>query len=154
MAKNDYERKIAGWFTRGGKRIPIFEKKPNTVCPPQYQYDKIKESRKRLASDKYDDGTYDADTLAPVFYENGYQVSFSQIGDSYTDDEYNALIARFLGFTSDGKASLGKFEGEPELSFHVLSKAEAIKLAKEFNQRSIWDWLNMCEIDTGGTGRV
>ena len=151
-------KEIVGWFTRGGKHIPRYERVAKE-CPPQYRYDKVKEKRKMLENKTYSEGTYDIDTLAPVTYKEGYSVSFCQLGDKYLDEEYNELIAKFLAHSSDGKASLGKFEGTPELSFHVLSKREAIKLAKEFNQISIWDWekgnkdWRKGEIYTGGTGR-
>lgn len=151
------KREIVGWMTRGGKHIPITKGgangKKSLDVPDKYRYDKVLTSSKKLASDKYEDGTYDVATLKPVTYDKGYQVTYCQIGDKYTDDEHNALIAEFLAKTDDGKVSLGKFEGEPEHSFHFKSKSEAIKYAKKYNQISIWDWENMLPIETGGTGR-
>ena len=41
-----------------------------------------------LNGDTYEDGTYDMSTLEPVGYDSGYQVTFSQIGDSYSNGEY------------------------------------------------------------------
>ena len=35
----------------------------------------------KLKSAKYEDGTYDIETLKTVDFKNGYQVSFWQIGD-------------------------------------------------------------------------
>ena len=107
----------------------------------------------RLSGDEYPDGTYNVDTLTPVDYSDGFQVTFCQIGDNYNDSEYAALVERFRGASSDGIVSAGKFEGTPEISFHVSSREVAEQLAREFNQISIWDW-NACDsIDTGGTGR-
>ena len=107
----------------------------------------------KLRSKKYGDGTYDLDTLDQISYNKGYQVTFSQIGDKYTRREYADRVNEFLAKSSDGKSSAGKFDGEPEVSFHVNSKREAMRLARKYNQISIWDWKNEVEIETGGTGR-
>ena len=107
----------------------------------------------KLAGSSYPDGTYDLDTLTPIEYESGYQVTFSQIGDNYSAREYADRVNEFLGASSDGKTAAGKFESTPEVSFHVNSKREAVRLAKKYNQISIWDWKNCDVIETGGTGR-
>ena len=106
-----------------------------------------------LNSDTYEDGTYDISTLEPVGYDSGYQVTFSQIGDRYSNGEYAEKVNEFLSASTDGKTSAGKFESEPEVSFHVKSKTQAVRMAKKYNQISVWDWKNSCEIKTGGTGR-
>lgn len=106
-----------------------------------------------LDSDKYADGTYDIDTMAPVNYTSGFQVTFSQIGDNYSDSEYADKVNEFLDASSDRKTCAGKFEGTPEISFNVKDRNEAIKLAKKYNQISIWDWETCDQIETGGTGR-
>lgn len=80
-------------------------------------------------------------------------MTFSQIGDNYTSMEYANLCHEFLDASSDGVISAGKFEGTPEISFNVSNKQQAVALAKKYNQKSIWDWENFDEIDTGGTGR-
>lgn len=107
----------------------------------------------RLKRDDFGSGTYDVNTLEPVSYEKGYQVTFSQIGDNYSNDEYYDLCKEFLKFSTDGKVCAGKFEGEPEVSFNVESREKAIELAQKYNQISIWDWENCDEIKTGGRGR-
>ena len=107
----------------------------------------------KLSGDEYSDGTYNINTLTQVEYDDGYQVTFCQIGDNYTPQEYEALVRRFTGLSSDGIVSAGKFGGEPEISFHVASREVAEQLAHEFNQVSIWDWHGDNEISTGGTGR-
>ena len=108
---------------------------------------------KRLSSPSYDDGTYNLSTLTMVDYPSGYQVTFCQIGDTYNASEYMDKVNEFLSVSSDGIASAGKFGGEPEVSFHVDDRATAVRLAKKYNQISVWDWAAGDEIKTGGTGR-
>lgn len=143
---------IVGWITKGGRRIPIRAKK-DTDAGSKYGYNSIRNNVKKLSSKKYADGTYDASTLDPIEYKNGYQVTYCQIGDKYTTAEHDELIKDFLRFTDDGKVSLGKFGGTPEHSFHFRSRKKAVEYAKKHNQVSIWDWENGEEIPTGGTGR-
>ena len=107
-----------------------------------------------LGGDQYPDyHTYDLDTLQVREYANGYQVTFCQIGDNYSDAEYANKVNEFLAISSDGKVSAGKFEGTPEVSFHCPNRATAIRMARKYNQISVWDWKNQVEIETGGTGR-
>lgn len=96
-------------------------------------------------------GTYDIRTFAPVTYESGYQVTFCQVGDSYSDTEFALHISRFLVETDDYRISAGVY-GNAEISFNVPDKDTAIALAHAYNQISIWDWANGREILTGGTG--
>ena len=107
----------------------------------------------RLSSSSYEDGTYDLNTMTPVSYDSGFQVTFSQIGDNYSDAEYASRVNEFLAVSSDGKTLAGKFEGTPEVSFHCNDRATAVRLARKYNQISIWDWGACDEIRTGGTGR-
>lgn len=111
------------------------------------------EAMSRLGSSDYEDGTYDLNTLQQVSYDSGYQVTFSQIGDNYSDAEYADRVNEFLAVSSDGKTLAGKFESTPEISFHCNDRATAERLARKYNQISIWDWGNCDEIKTGGTGR-
>jgi len=108
---------------------------------------------KELSSSKYPDGTYNVKTLKPVSYNSGYQVTFCRIGDNYSPKEYAAKVNEFLDVSSDKIASAGKFQGTPEVSFHVKDKSVAIKKAKKYNQIGIWDWKNDATIETGGTGK-
>ena len=112
-----------------------------------------KQAIEKLSKAEYSEGTYDIDTMKQVTYDSGYQVTFCQIGDNYSDSEYAEKVNEFLGVSSDGKTRAGKFEGTPEISFHVDSKDVAIDLGKKYNQISVWDWKAEDEIDTGGTGR-
>ena len=106
-----------------------------------------------LNSDIYSDGTYNLDTKEAVEFDHGYQVSFCNIGDNYSDDDYEFIVAMFKEVSEDGVVYLGKFDGSAEISFLIHDKGIAIKYAKMFNQISIWDWKNMDVIETGGTGR-
>ena len=129
-----------------------------------------------LSKDKYEDGTYDINTKKTVDFPDGYQVTFCQIGDNYSDNEYARKVNECLRLSSDGKTYAGKFEGTPEISFHCADRDKAVKYAKANNQISIWDWKAMqdaiayessnpddadgiayrwlmCQIKTGGTGR-
>lgn len=110
-----------------------------------------REAITRLSGPEYEDGTYDLNGLTPVSYDSGYQVTFCQVGDNYSDTEYAGKVNEFLSASSDGIVSAGKF-GTPEISFHVDNRRQAIRLAKKYNQISVWDWANQTEIKTGGTG--
>lgn len=99
------------------------------------------------------DGTYDLSNMSKVEYGRGYQVTFCQIGDNYTPDEYAGKVNEFLDHSSDGRTSAGKYGGTPEVSFHVSNRRTAIGLAKKYNQESVYDWKTGDTIFTGGTGR-
>lgn len=157
------------WRTVGGRRIFIKEgqslteamrdsgkfKITTNAIEDKTIYDKkyYEKQMKKLESDEYEDGTYDLDKLKQVEYDYGYQVTFSQIGDNYSNVEFNDRVSEFVDISSDGKVSAGKFQSTPEISFNVKSKEEAIRLAKKYNQISIWDWKNGDTIETGGTGK-
>lgn len=106
-----------------------------------------------LSADSFEDGTYDLSTLETVTFNHGYQVSFCNIGDNYTADDYEFIATMFSEASEDGKTYLGKFDGSAEISFLFADKLTAIRYAKMFNQISIWDWKNCSEIKTGGTGK-
>jgi DNA gyrase/topoisomerase IV subunit A len=148
------------------KKEDLTDKQYREIEEHQKEKDKLNEDRKivstqekhseavkELSQDKYPDGTYDTGTYKPVEYDNGYQVTFCQIGDNYNAKEYDEKVNEFLSLSSDGRVSAGKFESTPEISFHVTSREQAVALAKKYNQISIWDWKNCDEIKTGGTGR-
>ena len=112
-----------------------------------------KRAVQELSDSKYEDGTYDISTRKTVEFNKGYQVTFCQIGDNYSDSEYQQKVNECLKLSSDGKTYAGKFESTPEISFHCNSREQAIAYAKANNQISIWDWENCDQILTGGTGR-
>ena len=152
-------------FLAKKKEDPI-DKQEREIAQRQAEKDKLNEDRKavstqdkhkqaveELSKDKYPDGTYDTDTYKPVEYDNGYQVTFCQIGDNYNAKDYDDRVNEFRELSSDGRVSAGKFESTPEISFHVKDRETAVRLAKKYNQISVWDWKNCDEIKTGGTGR-
>lgn len=102
---------------------------------------KASESRKqKLASFKSkDDGTYSLESGKPISHDSGYQVSFQQSSDNYTDDEFDKKVEEMIRRTGS-EAHAGVFGGEPEISFHVSDVKDAMKIAVEYNQHSIWDW--------------
>lgn len=107
---------------------------------------------RQLSSPSVPDGTYNLDTMSTVEYSRGYQVTFSQIGDNYSAEEYASKVNEFLNASSDGIVSAGKYGGTPEVSFHVSDRRTAIRLAKKYNQESVFDWRAGDVIFTGGTG--
>ena len=109
---------------------------------------------RELDRDEYPDySTYDIADLRIVSYNNGYQVTFWNIGDDYTPREYANRVNEFLQYVPDHITHAGKFDGSAEISFRVPSLRTALRLARKYNQISIWDWAKEEEIVTGGTGR-
>lgn len=85
------------------------------------------------------DGTYDLDTSEAVDFKGvGYNVSFEQTGDNYTNGEYYDKINECRN-KCDGKVYGGKFDGTPELSFYTKNIDDAIEVAEKYNQHSVWD---------------
>lgn len=162
----DEELKNGRWVTVHGHRVFIsdgdtekdikekFErsinKNPKADNKTQAQHAKVV---KELSGAEYEDGTYDIDTKKTVEFPKGFQVTFCQIGDNYTPEEYAKKVNECLALSSNGKTYAGKFESTPEISFHCNNKEQAIAYAKANNQISIWDWEKCETIETGGTGR-
>ena len=93
-----------------------------------------------------DNDTYDIETKKAVSFDNGYQATFWQTGDNYSNSEYNRLTEEMLKLSSDGKSYAGKFGGKPEISFHFNDLTTAVKIMEKYNQVSIWDWQFQTEI--------
>ena len=106
---------------------------------------KVKATIEELKSNKYEDGTYNLSTKKPVEFSDGFQATFQQLTDNYSDEEFGALINKYKSI-GDGNAYGGKFGGEPEVSFHFKSEKDAIAICKKYNQVSYWDWKTMSEI--------
>lgn len=106
----------------------------------QSQEKRGKEYRDKLKSIKgKEDGTYNLDTGEKVDFGNeGYNVSFEQSSDNFTDAQYYGKI-RECSELCDGKVYGGVFGGDPEISFYTKDKNVAIKIMKKYNQHSIWD---------------
>jgi len=91
-----------------------------------------------------EDGTYDAKTGKRVELTEGYQVAFqtSESEDKeskgyLTDDKYDEIVEKFRRLTGS-EPYVGKFD-VPEISFTCKNKRQALRLAREYNQHSIWD---------------
>lgn len=116
-----------------------------------------KQAIAELKKDSYEDGTYNIDTLKDETPETGYMVTFYQIGDNYSPDEYAQLV-RMMNSKSDGKVYAGRFttaEGlvSPEISWNFKSREDAEAIGRRFNQESIYECETGNFINTGGTGR-
>ena len=111
------------------------------------------EAIRKLSNNAFADGTYNLRTMEAVEFNHGFQVTFCQIGDDYSEDDYDFISAMFSEVSEDGIVYGGQFDGSAEISFLFTDKLTAIKYAKMFNQISIWDWKNCEEIKTGGTGK-
>lgn len=165
------DREPVAWFTVNGMHIPIFDGESKEDAFKRSQMERSKkeadnrnaeikshykfhaEQSKKLESDKYESGTYDINTLKPVSFDSGYQFTFSQIGDNYSEEEYNSLVSGTQSKIDDKTVYAGKFEGTPEISFYTKDKNFAMEIGRRYNQISIWDWGACDEIKTGGTGR-
>ena len=111
----------------------------------------IVERMSALENAGFPNGTYDIRTFDTVTYSAGYQVTFCQVGDNYGENEFMWLVARFVALSDDAGISAGVY-GNAEISFHIADNGVAVALAHAYNQISVWDWANGCEILTGGTG--
>lgn len=85
-----------------------------------------------------EDGTYDLDTGEKVDFGNeGYNVSFEQSTDKYTNSEYYDKIQECRE-KCDGKVYGGVFGGDPEISFYTKDLKTAKEIMYKYNQHSIW----------------
>ena len=111
---------------------------------------------KHVIDTKKGDGTYPlvdvtdakaAEELEPVYYDDGYMVSFQTTnGEGFnksrkdltmSDQDYDALCEDLI---AEGyKPHVGVFGGIPEISFKVDSKDVAERIMNKYNQVSIWD---------------
>ncbi len=96
-----------------------------------------------------EEGTYDYESGKLVELKDGYMVTFHQNEPDeeghykshygrYTEEEYDEMTNNFAS-ENDAKIYVGVYDGEPEISFKVKTKEQAIKLMKENNQDSFWD---------------
>ena len=110
-----------------------------------------------VVRNKKDAGTYplvdvdnedEIEDLEPVYYDDGYMVSFqttngegfnsSRVDLTMSDEDYDMLVDDLISELG-GKPHVGVFGGIPEISFKVDSKEMAENLARKYNQVSIWD---------------
>ncbi len=144
--ESEHPRDEDGKFTNKGQ-TGVFKKSADlmdtsnseglTTEPKKH---KIKgQKAKLLALKNKPDGTYDLETGEAVSYESGYQVSFQQTGDTYTDAEYDDKVVEMIKRTGS-RAHGGVYAGVPEISFHTDNINEAMRIAVEYNQESVFDW--------------
>ena len=105
-------------------------------------YKEIKDYVAAQLTDK-PDGTYALESGMEVDFsgQRFYQVSFETTENRKEMDaaRFNKTVESLKELTGS-EVYLGKFDNECELSFAVKSKQIAMKIAKQFNQHSIWDW--------------
>lgn len=142
------------WRTIGGRRVFIKDgedlssamKRSGKFKNNSADYGKqIRNKIKELDDSKYEDGTYDIDTKESVEFNDGYQATFQQLNDKYTDEEFGELVQKYSNKT-DGKVYAGKFGGSPEISFHFDNEKDAIEICRKYNQVSYWNWETMEEV--------
>lgn len=90
------------------------------------------------------DGTYSLFEFDDVSFNSGYQVSFEREQDHYSQAQYNDIVNRLE--KDFGQPYIGVWQGNVELSFHIMNLADATRIGKLFEQYAIWDWKNSTEI--------
>lgn len=90
------------------------------------------------------DGTYDLETGKSISHDTGFQVSFQQTSDDYTQEEYNEIVCD-LADTTESMPHVGVFKKDPEISFHCSDKEKVMKIMKEYNQHSAVVWERLQE---------
>ena len=89
------------------------------------------------------DGSYDLRTGKPLNFTDGYGVSFQVnkapgVRRDYKDEEYDRYVYE-CSQRSGSMPFVGNYNGVAEISFNCKSKKEALKMAKDYNQESIFD---------------
>ena len=139
------------WVTKNGVHIPISS--DGKIATNKYMNNYIrnkgkknetnekkgKEYRSKLKSLKgKEDGTYDLDTGKKVDFKNkGFNVSFEQSTDNFTDSQYYDKISECRQ-KCDGKVYGGVFGGDPEISFYTEDLKTAKEIMYKYNQHIIW----------------
>lgn len=96
-------------------------------------YQKAKE---RFSVDK--DGTYDFFTGKEISYPDGLQFSFEQEGVFYSEEVFDKKTNEIIKRTGS-KLHLGHY-GTKEVSFRTKILGLAIKIAQQYDQKSVWDF--------------
>ena len=87
-----------------------------------------------------DDAVYDLRTMHKEDFTNGYQVTFIHDGASYTPKEYASVMNEFLRYAVGHWTHVSQFNGYPEISFRIPNIRDAYRLARKYQQTSIFDW--------------
>ena len=101
---------------------------------------------------EYPVGIYELTPLNKVNYNKGYQVGFETNSRNWMHynfdqyDEYDDIIYK-LSSLLGVNANLEVFSNYyARISFHIEDLFTSLSIAAFFNQKSIWDWANNCEI--------
>lgn len=134
------------WITINGTHV--FIKDGQSPIDALVRQSKDKDRNKNYKGQQYrdtlknlkgkEDGTYDLDTGEKVDFGNkGYNVSFEQSTDNYTNAEYYDKIQSCRS-KCNGKVYGGVFGGDPEISFYTEDLNVAKEIMYKYNQHSIW----------------
>ena len=154
--KNNYNSTNEFYSKRNDSLNYIFDAyqkliQTTNVVNPNISKNSYKNVKQIIKSSKnLTDGTYNLITKEPVSHNDGYQVSFETDSRNYesgyyTDEEYDDLVYK-LAAILNVNASLGVYENNPEVSYHIKEKNTSLAMAALYNQISIWDWANDHEI--------
>ena len=101
---------------------------------------------------EYPVGIYELTPFNKVNYNKGYQVGFETYSRNWIHyksdqyDEYDDIIYK-LSSLFGVNANLEVFSNNyARISFHIEDLFTSLSIAAFFNQKSIWDWANNCEI--------
>lgn len=135
--------KSVGVDTKGMKLNDAL-KKWNELNKGKSNYRATRDNVYKKLKSKGTDGTFD-EKGNPVSYDSGFQVAFQTSDsedkgkDSYLGGQLYDKMVEAVSKRTGSKPHIGVFD-EPEVSFHCKDVKEALKIAKEHNQFSIWDW--------------
>ena len=137
-------------LAKGGSGGVGSEEKSKPSIGVKSKYRKLRDSIAHKF--KGQDGTIDPDTGELMEFDDGFQVAFqtsvSEDADSgygMDDDDYDKTV-RELENRTGSKAYIGNFD-VPEVSFHCKTMEEAMDIAKEYNQQSIFNWKAAQELE-------
>ncbi|MBO6263845.1 MAG: hypothetical protein J6N93_06230 [Clostridia bacterium] len=113
---------------------------------PKQVFDVMKRLKSFIGREQ---ATYDYQTGKKVELKDGYMVSFHQNEPNesghykshfgrYSEEEYDRLANKFVE-ENDAEIYIGTYDEDPEISFKVKDKKQAIKLMIDYNQDAIWD---------------
>lgn len=122
--------------------------KPKTESTYRNRRDELVARHKALREKNGEPGmpdcTVDPDTGDMVTFRDGFQVAFQtsvseEDGDGHVSDEDYDRITEELKKRTGSKAYVGVFD-VPETSFHCRTYAQAMAIARRYNQHSILKW--------------
>ena len=87
-------------------------------------------------------GVFELTNLRLVSHNGGYQVIFWNPEETYTPSQYANVMNDFMRYSYLHRAEATKEDGEARISFLIPNKRDALRLARRYNQSSVWDWAN------------